>query len=323
MTASVIVVGSYNQDHAWRVDRFPQAGETRRAIDFKTGPGGKGFNQAIACARQGVATLFIGAIGNDALGANAQAFADLEGIACRWKTIPDVATSTAGVWVDASGQNQIVVDLSANEQLGGDFVRAQCDAFDAASLLLTQGETDLDAVAAALRLAHAAKLLRLFNPAPVPPELTLSLLREADIITPNETEFSQLCGRFLDVDVNADALTSMSDATLHALARRLTPDATVVVTLGAQGCFVSHGEQLRRGDAASCYRVPAEPAQTIDSTGAGDAFSGALAAALLRFAGSAFEHAVRHASRVAALSTEKAGAAVAMPRYDDVIARFG
>ena len=161
------------------------------------------------------------------------------------------------------------------------------------------------------------------NPAPVHAELTLGLLRAADLVTPNENEFAQLCGRFLDVDVDAAALVPMSDATLHALARRLLPQGTVAITLGAQGCFVSHDERQRRGDAASCYRLPAERANVVDTTGAGDCFCGALAAAILRFEGRPFEDAVRHANRAAALSTETPGAASAMPRYDEVIARFG
>jgi ribokinase len=114
----------------------------------------------------------------------------------------------------------------------------------------------------------------------------------------------------------------MGDATLHALARRLAPEATVVITLGATGCFVSHEERRRRGDAASSYRLPAEQADVVDTTGAGDCFCGALAAAMLRLDGRPFADAVRHASRAAALSTERPGAAAAMPRYDEVIARF-
>ncbi|MDQ2971965.1 MAG: ribokinase [Rhodanobacteraceae bacterium] len=323
MSASpqVIVVGSYVQDHAWLVDKFPQPGETRRARGFNTGPGGKGFNQAVACSRQRVPTLFIGAIGEDHLGADARRFAEAEGMPCRWKILDDAFTSASSIVVDASGQNLIAVDLAANEKLGGEFVRAQRDAFARAKLLLTQLESDLDAVATALELGQAADLVCVLNPAPVHPELTLTLLRAADVITPNETEFSLLCARFLDIEVHADALTQMNDSTLHTLARRLT-DASVVVTLGRHGCFVSHDEQQRRGDTASFYRMSGEMVNAIDSTGAGDAFSGALAAAMLRFADRPFAAAVRHANRAAAMSTEIVGTAPAMPRYDEVIARF-
>ena len=322
-TPQVVVVGSYNRDHVWRVDRFPQPGETRLGRAFSTGPGGKGFNQAVACHRQGANTLFIGAIGGDALGAVAQQDGKDELLPCRWRVFGEKLTASTAVWVDDAGNNCIVVNAGANAALDAGFVRAQRDSFTGAKLLLAQLETGLDAVAAAMELARECGLLRILNPAPAHPQLTWSLLREADLVTPNESEFSQLCGRFLDVDVDADALVSMGDATLHALARRLAPEATVVITLGAHGCFVSHDEQRRRGDTASNYRLPAECSTVVDTTGAGDCFCGALAAAMLRLDGRPFADAVRHASRAAALGTERPGAAAAMPRYDEVIARFG
>ncbi|HEY3519958.1 MAG TPA: ribokinase [Rhodanobacteraceae bacterium] len=322
-TPQVIVVGSYNRDHVWRVDRFPKEGETRLGHGFSTGPGGKGFNQAVACNRQGAVAVFIGAIGNDALGAVARQDGQDDALPCRWQGFDDRPTASTAVWVDDQGNNCIVVNPGANAHLDAQFVRAQRDAFANAKLLLAQLETDLDAVEAAMDLAREHGLIRALNPAPVHAELTLTALRAADLITPNETEFAQLCGRFLDVDVDANSLAMMSDATLHALARRLSPEATVVITLGANGCFVSHDEQQRRGDAASSYRLPAEHANVLDTTGAGDCFCGALAAAMLRFGDKPFAEAVRHANRAAALSTERAGAAPSMPRYDDVLARFG
>ncbi|HWG10430.1 MAG TPA: ribokinase [Rhodanobacteraceae bacterium] len=318
-----VVVGSCNRDHVWRIDRFPEPGETRLGHGFATGPGGKGYNQAVACHRQGAATLFVAALGNDALGADAQRDARNESLPCRWEIFDGHPTAATAVWVDDHGNNCIVVNPGANAYLDAAFVRAQQDAFAQAKVLLAQLEAGMDAVAAAMQLARTCGLLRMLNPAPVHPELTSSLLAEADIVTPNETEFAQLCGRFIDVDIEATAVAAMSDATLHALARRLAPASTVVVTLGAQGCFVSHHEQHRRGDEASCYRLPAEAAKGVDTTGAGDCFCGALAAATLRFAGSSFHGMVAHANRAAALSAERAGAASAMPDYDEVIARFG
>ena len=321
-TPRVIVVGSYNRDHVWRVDRFPQSGETRLGRAFSTGPGGKGFNQAVACHRQSANTLFVGAIGNDELGTTARADAQSESLPCRWQILAQQPTASTAVWVDDQGDNCIVVNPGANALLDAPFVRAQRNAFAHARILLTQLETGLDAVEAAMMLAHECGMTRMLNPAPVHSELTLTLLREADLLMPNETEFAQLCGRFLDVDVDANALVSMSDATLHTLSRRLLPDGTVAITLGANGCFVSHDERQKRNDAASCYRLPAETAKVLDTTGAGDCFCGALAAAMLRLEGRPFADAVRHANRAAALSTERAGAANAMPRYDEVLKRF-
>jgi ribokinase len=319
--AQVIVVGSFVQDQTWLVECFAQVGETVRAHGFNTGPGGKGFNQAIACTRQGAAVTFIGAIGNDALGGIAQQIAEKENLPCRWQICAEQPTAAAGITVNARGENQIAISLGANEHLEADFVRAQIDVFATARVLLLQMENNLDALAAALDLGTQHDLLRVWNPAPVHPDLDLALLRRADIVTPNETEFTLLLQRFGNSTIDPATLSQHDDATLHALARQLDI-ATVVITLGAQGSFVSHGEN-QRGDSQPCYRIASESVLAIDTTGAGDAFSGALVAALVLFCDRPFRDAIRHANRVAALSTETVGAAPAMPSYAAVIARFG
>lgn len=321
MSSEVVVVGSYNQDHVWHIDRVPQPGETRRGHGFSTGPGGKGFNQAVACARQDVATCFIGARGNDALGDLAAEIAEAEGLQCHWQVRGDVPTGSACIVVDDQSQNQIVVYLAANEHLDPAFLHAQSGAFHHARILLAQLENNLDATVAALRIARKHDLLRVLNPAPVHAELNLDVLHMVDVLMPNEGEFAQLCKRFLDNDLRADAVAAMDDRALHALARRLG-NATVVITLGRSGCFVSHGDE-HHGDDSDCYRLDAEVVRPLDTTGAGDAFCGALVAALARFDEQPFAQAVRHANRVGALATEHVGAAAAMPRLDDVIARFG
>ena len=321
MKPAVVIVGSYNHDHVWRVDRFPAAGETRRGQAFFANSGGKGFNQSVACARQGVATAFVAACGNDAIGVLAREAAQSVDVHARWQIMHEHATGTAAVLVDASGQNQIVVALGANEHLDPGFVRAQDEVFASAKILLAQLENNIDAIAAALDLGARHGLTRMLNPAPVHAQLDATMLRNVDILTPNETEFTQLLERFAGVRIAADTLAERNDADLHAFARRLGA-ATVVITLGARGCFVSHGDD-QRGDAAACYRLPPETVRAIDTTGAGDAFSGALAAALVRFDGQAFRRSVAHANRVGALSTETAGAAAAMPSFDAVVERFG
>jgi ribokinase len=321
--ADVVVVGSYVQDHAWLTDRFPELGETRRALGFNTGPGGKGFNQAVACSRQGVPTLFVGAIGDDHLGAIARAFANDEGLPCRWQVCTDAPTAASSIVVDRTGSNLIVVNLAANERLDPAFVRAQADAFAQAKVVLVQLENNLDAVEAALEAGTRHGLVRVLNPAPVHPELAATLLAMTDVVTPNETEFALLLDRIAGERLAAATLVERTNAELHALARKLGV-RTIVVTLGAEGCFVSHDEHSdRRGDAKPFYRLKGEKVVAIDSTGAGDAFSGALAAAMLRLAGRPFLEAVAHANRAAAMSTETVGTAPAMPTFEAVAARFG
>jgi ribokinase len=321
--ADVIVVGSYVQDHAWLTDRFPETGETRRALGFNTGPGGKGFNQAIACLRQGVPTLFVGAIGEDHLGAIAKRFAREEKLPCRWQVHAGRPTAASSIVVDRTGANLLVVHLAANLHLDPAFVRARSAAFASAKLVLVQNENNLDAIDAALELGREHGLVRVLNPAPVHPDLDAALLARCDLLTPNETEFALLVERIGGERGAAATRAKRADASLHALARGLGVP-TVVVTLGAEGCFVSHDERSgRRGDERPFYRIAPEAVRAIDSTGAGDAFSGALVAAMLRFSGRPFRDAVVHANRAAAMSTEIVGTAPAMPRFDEVIARFG
>lgn len=319
-SAQVIVVGSYVQDQTWFVDRFPRPGETLRANRYNTGPGGKGFNQAVACSRQGVRTAFIGALGEDTFAMYAKKFAVDEKLECRWKIRGDQPTATAGITVNADAENKITLILGANEHLDTDHVRAQDDLFASAKIMLIQLENNLDALAAALDVAEKHRLTRVFNPAPMHDDLHAAMLRRADIITPNEMEFSQLLERFANERIEPDVVAKADDDTLHALCGKLRVD-TIIVTLGSNGSFVSHGRN-RRSDSKDFYRVAAEKVNSIDTTGAGDAFSGALVAGLIRFAGHPFRDAVLHANRAAAMSTEFVGAASAMQSFDVVTRRF-
>lgn len=323
MDARVLVVGSYVQDHAWLTDAFPQPGETRRASGFHTGPGGKGFNQAIACHRQGVPTAFVGAIGRDHLGKLAEEFARKEGIDCQWLRLQDQPTAASSIVVDSTGENCIVVNLAANERLDPQHVKDAIRAARHVETVLLQLETNLDAVDAAITTATDAGMHLVMNPAPAHPDIDQAMLRRVELITPNETELALLVGRSSGKRIDASSLAESDDATLHALCRALGV-ATVVVTLGRHGCFVSHDDAgSRRGDDQACYRLPAAEVNAIDSTGAGDAFSGALVAAMLHFTGQAFRHAVEHANRAAGMATEKIGTATAMVDFESVRTRFG
>lgn len=324
LAPDVLVIGSYNQDHVWRADALPRPGETRIGA-FSTGPGGKGFNQAVACHRQGVKTCFLGAIGDDALGATAQRTAREYQLACEWEVIRGVATGAASVVVSADGENQIVVALGANEALSSSRIRRRRKLIASAKVLLCQLETELETVREALAIAHTHGVLTVLNPAPFNRGLDREMLRAADVVTPNETEFAQLVehlGGTRAAINGARNAAKLSDALLHELCRS-TGIATLVVTLGARGAFVSHADPLARKDGDKYYRLPAEAAKVVDTTGAGDAFSGALVAALLRGGDRPLRDAVVHANRCAALSTERRGAAEAMPRLADVGRRFG
>lgn len=325
--AQVVVVGSYVQDHCWTCDTFPVTGETRIG-EFSTGPGGKGYNQAVACHRQGVATCFLGAIGRDPLGATARRFSADVGLPVEFEECPDSFTAASSILVDARGDNRIVVALGANSRLSAGFVRAQGARFRGARVVVAQLENRIEATLAAVELAREVGAVTLLNPAPRNPEAPPELIRRVDLVTPNETEFAWLI-EHLSGDLEAaqralDAAT-LPDSELDALCARLGL-ATVVITLGSAGVFVWHRDDTTRrrwNDATRCYRISGEQVATIDTTGAGDAFSGGLAAALVLLEGRALREAVIHANRVAALSTETRGTAPAMPTREAVTRRFG
>lgn len=320
--AKLIVLGSYVQDHIWLCDRFPVPGETRRATGFYTGPGGKGFNQAVAAHRQGTRTLFIGAIGDDTLGRNAQSFAREIGLPAKWLTVPDHPTAASSIVVDRDGRNQIVVSLGANAHVPPEQVPVLLESANENTWLLLQLENNLDAIEAAITFARQRGSRVALNPAPVDQALEPSLLSQVDLLTPNESEFALLLHKVTGTQLAADQVAALSDDALHAYSRMLAV-STVVVTLGEHGCFVSHaGSSRLRGGDVDRYRIAPEPVNAVDSTGAGDAFNGALLGALLRRPDDAFRCHAEHANRSAALSTETVGTAPAMPTMAQVAQRF-
>ncbi len=317
--ADVVVVGSYNHDYVWRSTQLPMPGETRLGT-FTSGPGGKGFNQAIAAARQGARCAFIGALGEDAAGEAALALAASEGLSVYIERQPDFATGSAAILLDAAGQNMIVVGPGANAALRAAHVRLHAALIAGTTVLMLQNETTLAACAEAMQIARQARVLTLYNPAPAADAMALALLPLTDVLTPNESEFVALL-RQTGVVIADDAFAGHVDEDLHVLCRRLSVP-TVVLTLGARGAFVSHADNNLRGDVVTHYRHAAEAATVLDTTGAGDAFNGGLAAALARAPQAVFADAVRAAGRVAALAVERAGAALAMPLRSEVLARF-
>lgn len=317
----VVVVGSFNVDHVWSTATLPRPGETLSG-HYSTGPGGKGFNQAIASARAGAPTGFVCALGEDSGGELARSLAAADGIDLR-ALRGDAPTGTAGIYVDGEGRNSIVIGLGANGLLSPTHIEDQADAFGDARVVLAQLESPLDAIVAALHAGRGHGSIVMLNPAPANAATTRELLALADVLTPNETEFAGLVSRHVGQRIDGDAIAALDQAHLHALCRELLPAGTVVVTLGASGCFVSHPEHAQRGDDRQFYRLGAEQAKAVDTTGAGDAFSGSLAASLASAADTAFARHLQFASRYAALSTEREGAALSMPRRHEVEARFG
>jgi len=231
---AVVVVGSFVQDLTWKCRDFPRPGETTVGT-FKTGPGGKGSNQAVACGRAGVDTLFVGAAGDDAFAGQAREFYRTEKIGCKLTLKPAHATGTAAILVSATGQNEIIVALGANDYLKKTDVPA--GALRHARAVVSQLESNLETAAYVLKTARKAGATTVLNPAPMRPDFPSGLLKHTDILIPNETEFTALmnllpqtgCSGFTE-----DMLKAMPEDRLHSLCRSLGVP-TEIVTLGARG----------------------------------------------------------------------------------------
>ena len=295
----VVVAGSINVDLVAQVERFPRPGETVPGRDLARFPGGKGANQAVAAARLGAPTTLVGAVGDDAFGAEMLAFLGTMGVD-RQHVIaqPGRSTGTALITV-AADENSIIVVPGANASVAP----ASIAAVDlrAGDILLCQLEIPIATVGAAIERAHQCGVLSILNAAPA---LTAarSEVAACDIIVMNEIELATYAGVPIDA---ASALPSIAHAA-HQL--RTRKSQLLIVTLGRRGALVSM---------ADCwFHEPGRDVVVVDTTGAGDCFCGALAAALVR--GSVIEAAVRFANAAASIAVQRRGAGSAMPLLAEV-----
>ncbi len=298
-TPKVMVVGSFNMDLSMRTPRMPAPGETILGGPFTTGPGGKGANQAVAAARLGAQTTMLVKLGRDVFGDQAAANLQNEGISPEYVLRADDAhTGVAFIIVDDSGENMIVVASGTNFTITPQDVQRARAAIESADILLLQLEVPLDVTHAAARIAHEAGVKVVLNPAPgeaLPPEL----LRMVDVLTPNETEAQIIAGMPVTTPEEAEA------AARHLMEKGV---GALVITLGAKGALVATPDGMQR--------VPGYRVQVVDTTGAGDAFSGALVVALAE--GKDLAAAAAFANASAALQVTKPGTAPAMPYRDEV-----
>jgi ribokinase len=294
----IVVVGSINRDHVCTVDRLPAPGETRMGRELAYFCGGKGGNQAVAASLLGgVDVAMVGAVGDDADGVALleglrDAGVDIGDVAVR----PDVHSGAALIVVAADGENSIVVAPGANHTVDADTVRSVLRR-RRPSLVLAQGELPADAVAAALEEAASVGARPVLNLAPVL-ALPADVLALCHPLVVNQREAADLLGRELE---DADDLgATAAEISRHA--------RSVVVTGGARGAW-THEDGVTR-------HVPAQPASAVDSTGAGDAFTGALAVGLAL--GHDLGESATWGAVVAAYAVERAGAQTSFPRGADV-----
>jgi ribokinase len=298
----ITVVGSYVVGLTIAVDRAPIGGETVIGTDFEEGPGGKGSNQAVQAARLGADAALVAIVGADRFGNEAHAMWKTEHVdSTHVVTREDAATGVGFILVESGGENRIVVDMGANGRLGAANVGAAAHRISRSRVVLTQLEVPTDAAVAAMAAARASGAISILNPAPARP-LTDDALALIDILTPNETELRVLAGR-ATYDDTGDPLEDG-----RKLVRRGV--GTVVLTRGNAGAMIIRAN----GELA----LPAHTVEPVDTTGAGDAFNGALAVGLAM--GAALTAAVRMAIVAGALACTRRGVVPSLPTAAELVA---
>ena len=301
----IVVIGSINMDLVLRVPRMPLPGETLTGGAFRTIPGGKGANQAVACARLsgkvaagGQQVAMVACVGDDAFGATLRAALVGDGIIdSHITTLPGVASGIASILVDDNGQNSIVIAGGANDLLSPAHIDAAQGLIEQADIVVLQLETPMATVVHAIKLARSLGKTVVLNPAPAA-SLPEGVLELVDYLIPNEIEAAMLAGVSPEgADVKA----------LAAALQKLGSD-NVIITLGSKGVHAA----LYGGDTT----FPAEAVKAVDTTAAGDTFIGGFVAGLA--SGMDEAEAIQQGQRAAAWSVTKPGAQTSIPHLHEL-----
>ena len=286
---------------------LPSPGETVIGSSFTMVPGGKGNNQAVTCARQGVPTAMVGRVGSDPFGESVRAQLVTEGVDVEHLTMDsDVGTGIAHIVVDSKGQNSIIIVPQANHSLSVEQVTQAAKLIEESSVMLVQLEIRLEVVEAALSSARRAGTLTMLNPAPAL-DLDDEIMSKVDICLPNELEAGSLTHmKVIDAASAVEAATNLLNRGCKA----------VVVTLGSKGAVYVDRDRV--------LEAPALTVPVVDTVAAGDAFCGAFASSLAN--GSDLEIGLARASAAGALAVGVRGATPSLPRseaVDELLSRLG
>lgn len=292
---TIIVFGSINIDLVATTPRLPVAGETLLGRDFFKAPGGKGANQAVASARLGTPTYMVGRVGADSFGTELLDSLQASGVQTDNVFVDEtVSSGVAMITVDVRGENQILVIPGANGRVNQEDVKRLSRLLPEATALLLQFEIPMSAVVAAAKAAREAGVTVILDPAPVQSDVPDELYSLVDIITPNEVEAAQLVGFPVDGE---------ESATKAAAVLRQRGVKNAIAKLGAKGVLCVTQEET--------FFIPSFPVHTVDTTAAGDAFNGGLAAALHQ--GLSLRQAVVWGAAAGALTAMKLGAQPSLP----------
>jgi ribokinase len=301
MPGPIVVIGSINMDLVCRTPRIPRQGETIMGSDFLTMPGGKGANQAVAAARladRGTTVHMIGRVGNDEFGRQLVAGLSSNGVRVERVICTDgIASGCALIQVDGHGENSIVVVPGANARVSKEDVQNARELIASASCVVMQLEIPLETVEYAINLCRELGVFTILDPAPVPPQGLPTALYAVDLLTPNQTEAELILG-------------GASDTEKKLIDRGAR---TVVLKLGASGSIFADKKHI---ESAEPFSVKA-----VDTTAAGDAFTGALAVA--HSEGLNTSATLRFANAAGAICCQTMGAQAALPPRVAVDAMIG
>ena len=295
----ICVVGSANVDLTFRTPRLPEPGETLAGHSLHQCMGGKGANQAVVAARLGAEVTFIARVGNDGFGAQAIEAYNADGINTSYiRRDDEKPTGTAAILVNDDAENCIIVVAGANDRLAPADVRTAASAIEQSDVVLCQLETPVETAEEAFRLAREANTLTMLTPAPAK-NVTSELLAMCDVCVPNETEISAIVHQ--PVSAKADAIRTARMLRGRGVDR-------VALTMGRDGVLVL--------DESAPTHIPATKVEAVDTTGAGDAFTAALAVSLAD--GLSLVDAARFAGEVAAISVTRIGTQTSFPSLEEL-----
>jgi ribokinase len=297
---SIVILGVFVADTAYRANRAPRMGETIIGNSFKLGPGGKGSNQAVAAGRLGGNVSFISKLGEDNFGEMALATWKEAGVKPAVTRVKDNYTGAAYIFIEEStGNNAIIIAPGAAGTISVADIEAQKALIQSAAVFVTQLEQPLDAATHALAIAREAGVTTILNPAPAQP-LGPGVFSLCDYLTPNETETEELTGAKVDTP---DSARKAADLLLKKGVK------TAIITLGEAGALY---HTAGRSELVPAFKV----GPVVETTGAGDAFNGGFAVALSR--GMDPVEAVRFGCAVAGISVTRSGTAPSMPTLPEV-----
>ena len=295
---NICVIGSLNMDLVVKVDTMPKGGQTLIGSNFKEVPGGKGANQAVAMARLGGNVSMIGKVGNDGFGQTLLNALKTDNVNTDYIGIEEGPTGVALITVDKNAENSIVVAPGANFKVAVEDIDNNIEAINNSDIVVVQLETPLETIKYGLKKAKEAGKYTILNPAPAV-VLEDEIIKNVDLLTPNETELEVLSG----VEINTeDDIKRAAQIMIDKGVKEL------IVTLGSKGSLYINKE---RSMFKSAYKV-----QAVDTTAAGDSYTGALSVAFAN--NKDVEEAMDFASKVGALSVMKEGAQSSLPTLKDV-----